>query len=106
MTVPVVIIESFDPLRLQLPAGMRLTDQVRVRLPPVHVKLLDLSLGGLIPDSSYIGLDAPMTELIITLAEPATVGNIFDAIAGSIDAWRDLWLASQEALDKCGPILG
>jgi hypothetical protein len=34
------------------------------------------------------------------------VGNIFDAIAGNIDAWRDLWLASQQALDKCGPILG
>jgi hypothetical protein len=103
MNAPLIIIESFDPLRLQLPAEMRLADQVRVRLPPVHIRLFDLSLGGLIPD---IGLDAPMTELIITLAEPATVGNIFDAIAGNIDAWRDLWLASQQALDKCGPILG
>jgi hypothetical protein len=106
MSAPLLIIEGFDPLRLQLPAEMQLTDQVRVRLPPVHIRLLDLSMGGLIPDGPHIGMDAPMTELTITLAEPATVGNIFDAIAGNIDAWRDLWLASQEALDKCGPILG
>jgi len=106
MSAPLIIIEGFDPLRLTFPAGTGLTSEARVRLPPVHVKLLDLSMGGLIPDGPHIGMDAPMTELIITLAEPATVGNIFDAIVGNIDAWRDLWLASQQALDKCGPILG
>jgi hypothetical protein len=106
MSTPLIIIESFDPLRLTLPADRRLAGHVRVRLPPVHIKLVDLSMGGIIPDGPHIGLDAPMTDLIITLAEPATVGNIFDAIAGNIDVWRDLWRASQEALDKCGPLLG
>ena len=106
MTAPLIIIEGFDPLRLTLPADTELTNELRVRLPPVHIKLLDLSMGGLIPDGPHIGMDAPMTDITITLAEPATVGNIFDAIAGNIDAWRDLWVASQQALDKCGPILG
>ena len=43
MSAPLLIIEGFDPLRLQLPAEMRLADQVRVRLPPVHIKLVDLT---------------------------------------------------------------
>ena len=106
MSAPLLIIEGFDPLRLQMPAEMRLTDQVRVRLPPVHVKLVDLSLGGLVPDAPHIGLDAPVTDITIILPEPTTVGEIVNTLIASAGAWQALWLASQRALDNCGPILG
>lgn len=103
---PLIAILSFDPLRLELPTAAELAGEVQVQLPPVHVNLIDLSLGGLLPDRPHIGADLPMTKVSIKLSEPATVGNLVDLIAGRIDIWRDLWRASQRALDKCGPLLG
>ena len=106
MTASLIIIEGFEPLRLALPADVDLVGEVRVQLPPVHVKLIDLSLGGLLDDAPHIGLDAPMTCIKIELSEPTTVGHIVDAIIDSASSWWALWQASQKALDKCGPILG
>ncbi len=106
MSTPLITIEGFDPLRLELPAVTGLSTEVRVRLPPVHVKLVDLSLGGLVPDAPHIGLDAPMTDITILLPEPTTVGEIVNTLIASAGAWQALWLASQRALDNCGPILG
>jgi hypothetical protein len=101
-----LIIEGFEPLRLTLPADVDLVGEVQVQLPPVHVKLVDLSLGGLVPDAPHIGLDAPMTDITIILPEPTTVGEIVNTLIASAGAWQALWLASQRALDNCGPILG
>lgn len=101
-----LIIEGFEPLRLTLPANVNLVGEVRVQMPPVHVQLVDLSMGGLVPDNPHIGLDAPMTSILITLSEPTTVGRIVDAIIENVSSWQALWQASQQALDQCGPILG
>lgn len=104
---PLIIIMSFEPLRLELPESrLKLSCQVRVRLPPVRVKLIDLSLGGLVLDAPTISADLPMTELTISFKEPITLGDLIDIILANADAWQALWRASQEALDKCGPILG
>ena len=101
-----LIIEGFEPLRLALPTEVDLVGEVWVQLPPVHVNLIDLSLGGLIPDQPHVGADLPLTRIAITLSEPTTVGHIVDAIIESASSWWAIWQASQKALDQCGPILG
>ncbi len=106
MSTPLITIEGFDPLCLELPAVTGLSTEVRVRLPPVHVKLVDLSPGGLVSDGPHIGMDAPMTDITITLLEPTTVGEIVNILIASAGFLQALWQGSQEALDKCGPILG
>jgi hypothetical protein len=47
-----------------------------------------------------------MTDITIILPEPTTVGEIVNTLIASAGAWQALWLASQRALDNCGPILG
>ena len=106
MTPSLIVIESFDPLRLQLPAAVDLAGHVMVQLPPVHVKLVDLSLGGLIEDKPHLGADLPMTCIRIDLPKPSTVGEIVNMLISTVDAWHSMWRASQKALDGCGPILG
>ncbi len=105
MTTPLIIIEGFEPLRLTLPADADLAGRVQVQLPPVHVTLVDLSLGGLIPDRPHIGMDAPMTCFEITLSKPSTVGDIVNMLLSTMDTWQALWRASQQALDGCGALL-
>lgn len=106
MTTPLIVIESFDPLRMELPGTAEVDGEIHVQLPPVHVKLVDLSLGGLLDDAPHIGMDAPMTRIKIELSEPSTVGEIVNMLIHSKDAWQALWRASQKALDGCGPLLG
>lgn len=103
-TTPRIAILSFDPLRLELPENLEPTTEVLVCLPPVHIKLFDLSMGGLVPDDPHIGMDAPITNITIILPKPTSVGDIVSMISASASTWRALWLASQKALDNCGPV--
>ena len=104
MTEPTITILSFDPLQMQLPSAPAAFAKVIVRLPPVHLKLFDLSLCGIIPDNPHIGAELPLTEITISLKEPATPGEIVDMIAGSVDMWREVWQATQRFADDYGPI--
>ena len=101
---PVVHIFSFDPLHLELPQTPVLSGTVRVRLPPVRLKLFDLSLGGIIPDSPYIGTEVPIADITIGLIEPMKVGEIVDLIANTATSWQALWQAVQESVDEHGAI--
>lgn len=104
MTEPTITILSFDPLQMQLPSAPAAFAIVVVRLPPVHLKLFDLSLGGIIPDGPHIGTELPMADIVITLKEPAALGKIVDMIAASVDRWREIWQATQRFADDYGPI--
>lgn len=104
MSKPTLTILSFDPLQLQLPDAPFACQEVVVRLPPVHCKLLDLSLGGIIPGYRYLSADLPLTAITLTFAEPATLGEIADLIAKSPDHWRAVWQATQRFADDYGPI--
>ena len=104
MTEPTITILSFEPLQMQLPLASAAFAIVVVRLPPVHLKLFDLSLGGIIPDDPHVGTELPMTDIVITLQEPVALGKIVDMIATSVDRWREIWQATQRFADDYGPI--
>ena len=104
MTEPTITILSFDPLQMQLRSAPAAFAIVVVRLPLVHLKLFDLSLGGIIPDGPHIGTELPMADIVIALKEPAALGKIVDMIAASVDRWCEIWQASQRFADDYGPI--
>ena len=83
MTEPTITILSFDPLQMQLPSAPAAFAIVVVRLPPVHLKLFDLSLGGIIPDGPHIGTELPMADIVITLV------LVFSSwVVSPADFWR------------------
>ena len=104
MSEPTITILSFDPLQMQLPLASAAFAIVVVRLPPVHLKLFDLSLGGIIPDDPHVGTELPVTDIVITLKEPVALGKIVDMIAASVDRWCEIWQATQRFADDYGPI--
>lgn len=106
MPEPTIYILSFDPLRLELPPVMAFSNTARIRLPPVKLKLLDLSLGGLLDDAPSIATEAPVTDVCIDFAGATLkVGEVVDLIVASVDNFRRVWQAAQEALDRYGPLL-
>lgn len=100
-----LIIEGFDPLRLTLPAEVDVKDVIEVELPPVRVKLLDLSLGGVIEDRPHISADMPSPRIQIRLSEPATVGEIVNMLIGSASAWQEAWQGMQNIASSQGALL-
>ena len=106
MPEPTIHILSFDPLRLELPPVAAFSNTARIRLPPVRLKLLDLSLGGLLEGAPAVGAEAPVTDVCIDF-DGATlkIGEVVDIIVASVDNFRQVWQAAQGALDRYGPLL-
>jgi hypothetical protein len=53
-----VIIKSFHPLDVTLPDCTELVGIVQIVLPAIHVQLLDLSMGGIVPGNPWDGCPA------------------------------------------------
>jgi hypothetical protein len=96
-----VFIRSFDPLEISFP-NEPLCNRVWLMFPELHFKLIDLSLGRMIPDNPYIGGDAPLLRYEITIpdGEELPRGKLFDFITNSQNELKELWQAYQNELDK------
>lgn len=101
---PLIVIESFDPLHLTF-SKLEATDVVEVQLPPVWVKLLDLSLDGLIEDAPYVGAEISLPHIEMRLSQPLPMGEIANMIIDNINAWQDVWRNMQKAMDRHGALL-
>lgn len=93
-----IAILKFDPLTLELPNVPMIEDEVVIQLPPVHLTILDLSMGGAIDGHPHIGTDAPLINVTIKLTAPLALGTVIDMIVGGLDLWRDAWQAGQDAV--------
>lgn len=106
MAEQVVTIDGFDPLKVSIPRAERFAGVVRIQLPPVHLVIYDLSLGGILDGAPHIGADARVTDLVLTLGEPGITGaQLFDLIYAAQDRFRDIWQAMQRAMDERGALL-
>ena len=93
-----IAILKFDPLTLELPAVPMIEDEVVIQLPPVHLTILDLSMGGIIDGHPHIGANVPLINVTIKLTVPLRLGEVVDMIVGKLDLWREAWQAGQNAV--------
>lgn len=93
-----IAILKFDPLTLELPNVPMIEDEVVIQLPPVHLTIYDLSMGGIIDGHPHIGTDVPLVNVTIKLTAPLALGTVVDMIVGGLDLWRDAWQAGQDAV--------
>lgn len=100
----VIKILQFDPLRLELPT-VKEGKRFSIVLPPVHVKVLDLSMGGLIEGNPHIGADAELFECYANFDEPVPVATMVEHIAGAADLYKKMWAHLQKGMDAADPLL-
>jgi hypothetical protein len=99
-----IIITSFHPLSVTLPEGDTLEGKVRIVLPDVHVQLIDLSMGGIIP-GAHLGSDAAIVGYNIEFLEPVETVEIMKFVVKSADLFEQIWEAYQAEFDKKGALL-
>jgi hypothetical protein len=106
MTDQEVSITSFDPLTVTLPAAPTIfTGDLFIRFPDVHVKLYDLSLGGLLP-GAHIGGDGQLFGLTLHLRENTmTGGQIVEFIQAARAELIEMHRIVQVTLDAHGALL-
>lgn len=101
-----IVIKSFHPLSITLPEGDTLQGKVRVVLPPLHVQVVDLSMGGIIPGSPHLGSDAPLVGYNVEFEEAVDLGPFMQFVIKSADLFEQIWKAYQGEFDKKGALLG
>jgi hypothetical protein len=100
-----VSIASFEPFSMTLPTEQVIVGEVKIILPAVHLKVYDLSMGGLLP-GAHIGADDRIASVSITLPGPGvSLGEFVEFINRGRDDLREIWRIMQGELDKHGPLL-
>lgn len=79
---------------------------MRIVLPDVHVKVVDLSMGGIIPNGPHLGADVPMVGVDVEFEEPVEIGKFMQFVVNSADVLEKAWKESQKVIDKHGAVLG
>lgn len=101
----VIHILSFDPLRLELPAGNKVVGKVAIRLPPVHLRLYDLSMGGIIDGSPHIGADTPLWDITFNLEKPIPLSKLVSLVTTKANDFKAVWKQAQSVLDEAEPLI-
>lgn len=101
----VIHILSFDPLRLELPSTQKVVGEVAIRLPPVHLRLLDLSMGGIIDGSPHVGADTPLWDITFNVAKPIPLSKLVDLVTTKADHFKAVWQEAQNVLDETAPLI-
>lgn len=92
-------IDSFDPLQITFP-DRPITGPVAIILPPMDLKLIDLSMGGSIP-GAYIGSRAPVASVNIDLGSHVmSAGDMTEFISRSRAALKEAWQLYQAGLNE------
>jgi len=100
-----VRIKSFDPILIELPNVQTLTGEVRIVLPPIHLQIYDLSLGGALP-GAHLGSDAEIAGLTMTLQEPGMkASDMLAFIMAAQDDLKKMWDIWQAEFTKHGALL-
>jgi hypothetical protein len=100
-----VRIQSFDPLTIAMPRQDVFVGDVTLRMPALHVKLYDLSLGGALP-GAHIGSDIEIFVWHMQLGEPGlTAAKMLTFIHAAQDEFKQGWQIMQDELDKRGALL-
>lgn len=101
----VIHILSFNPLRLELPADQQVVGDVAIRLPPVHLRVLDLDLGGAIPGSPHIGADTPLWDITFKVTKPIPLSKLVELVTTKAPSFEAVWKEAQSILDQEAPLV-
>lgn len=105
----IISVTSFDPLVMQLPAAAQVANILVIKLPALHLKVFDLSMGGIVPGAPHIGADAQMLEVTITTKnpedDPFTLGWSVNYIADSLETLKEAWKIAQDLINAQGALL-
>lgn len=100
-----VRILSFDPLTIAMPRQDVFVGNVTLRMPAIHLKIYDLSMGDLLP-GAHIGSDTELFVWHMELGEPGiTAEKMMAFIYAAQDEFRKAWQLMQDELDKHGALL-
>jgi len=95
-----VIQVSLDPFGVTLPGPGPFAGRIAVELPEHHVKLYDLSMGGVLP-GAHVGGEGRVFHLEMDVPEPGlTASEIMEWLAGAQEQLRELHAVVQRELDK------
>lgn len=102
----IVSITSFEPLSIVFPNVEMYTGDIFLAFPAVHVKLYDLSMGGIIPGQPHIGGDGQIFGFTLHLGTNSmTHGDIIELIRVSKAHLIEMHRIVQQTLDKHGALL-
>lgn len=73
------IIHSFDPLNIEIPNVIDIEGKINIKLPEIDIKLYDLSMGGLLPDTC-IKTKANVVQCSFICKDKMKIGEIINAI--------------------------
>jgi hypothetical protein len=99
---PTRILLHFEPeYRAELPPADRFVGEVEIILPEVRVKLLDLSMGGIIPDGPYVGGKGRVWTFRVDFPEPGiTAGDMLKFLAEAEPQFREMHQVIQSMMDE------
>ena len=93
------VLIDFDPLRITLPGAGPFAGTIRVILPEVHLRLVDLSMGFRELEGAHIGADGRCWSLDIP--EPGmTASNLTAFIEAAQDELKQMHRLIQAEKDK------
>ena len=100
-----VSILSFEPLTVAMPEVEMFVGDVHIALPDVHVKIYDLSMGGILP-GAHLGSDSQLFGLNLSLQEPGiTTVQMYEFIREARKELAEMWRIVQNTLDEHGALL-
>ena len=93
------IINSFDPLDIQIPNVSHVDGNIRIMLPPVNIKLIDLSMGGIL-GNTHIGTKGNVVSVTLTIGEKITVGKVVEMIVQILPYLKEAHQIYQDEFNK------
>jgi hypothetical protein len=107
-----VSIESFEPLTIAFPDLDKLTDEGKIpagdlefALPEHHIQLVDLSMGGIIPDKPHIGGDAKVFSYTTKTDQDVSFGEFMCMLIEMRGTMEEMHGEMQKILDERGAVL-
>jgi hypothetical protein len=95
------VLVDFDPLRITLPGAGPFAGTVRILLPEVHFKLLDLSMGIDLLEGAHVGGDERLWCLSFDVPEPGLdAGQLCLFLAEAEPTLREMHKAIQARMDE------
>ena len=93
------IIKSFDPLDIQIPNVSHVEGSIRVMLPSIHIKLIDLSMDGIL-GNTHIGAEGNVVSLTLTIGEKISVGKVVEMIVQILPYLKEAHQIYQDEFNK------
>ena len=94
------VLLSFDPLRIELPGPGPFAGTVRIVLPEHHVRLIDLSMGGILPGAHVGGEGRIASWNILDIPEPGMeAADLLNFIAEAEGQFKEMHRLIQEQMD-------